>query len=150
LFEGETENVRTFALEYHVDAIRSGHYISALQPILTDQFIRTPGSNSTDPGNVGENEWLTPFWVMIFDAAHSPPPTDLDESIQASSYSKYIETIFDVVQISLKAPIPASYVKIQRVGIGRLCLAEVEVFEEKVIIEQRKCSPLIVIVFTRI
>jgi len=78
---------------------------------------------------LGDNLWLTPFWVMLFDA---PPPGDLTSSIATAIWSQQYFSVETMLQIVLPNSIPATYLKIQRVGYGSLSMAEVQVFQEKV------------------
>merc|ERR1711871_1111923 len=112
----EVTNELSFAMASHAELARSGQYIE---------------SKVTDGS--GSNEWLTPFYVMLFDnrPTGGASNTDLTEALKQASYSTYIESIDTMTTISLPAPRATSFVRIQRVGYGSLALAEVEVFQER-------------------
>jgi hypothetical protein len=115
---GETENVEEAILVSHVNVIRVGEY----------QAVQNIGNTSQTT-----NQWLTPYYVMLFDEAHSPPPLLLNESLKVAMWSALYTTIGPFQQIILpNGGIKASYLKIQRSGYGQLALAEVEIFQDKV------------------
>ena len=80
----------------------------------------------------GENYWLVPYWVMIFDSEHSPPPAGLSEGKNVSIWKQLFTSIETMQQIVLPTHLSASYVKIQRDGVGPLSLAEVEVYTVRI------------------
>lgn len=114
----ESSNIQSMILQPHTKVVRTGQYI------ITKQA-------STNSSSSGKNIWLTPFWVMLFDADHSPPPVALSSAKAVASWARKVESIGDFVTIVLRAPVTASYLKIQREGYGQLALAEVQVYEEK-------------------
>lgn len=77
----------------------------------------------------GENTWLLPYYLFLFEETGSQPPDSLEESIaQAVWYHKY-ETIDKLEQIVLNIPYSnIGYVKIQKVGQSQLSFVELEVF----------------------
>lgn len=113
---GETENELTFTMASHAELARYGEYIEA----------------KVDDGS-GSNEWLTPFYVMLFDERPSGDAdgSDLTEALKQASFTAYVETIDTMATISLPSVRDTSYVRIQRDGYGSISLAEVEVFDER-------------------
>jgi hypothetical protein len=106
------------------------------------QQVHSNGSNFLPQKNdSGVNEWLTPFWVFLFNDNNPPPTTtttntstktNLNESIAKSIWFQRFDTIHDsVLTIELVEAINVSYVKIQREDFGMLSIAEVEIFSEK-------------------
>lgn len=141
---GEKLNVRKMQIISHVDVIREGH--TFLLDMSSQQNLNSkPGPSKQLPQNPEyPNEWLTPFWVMLFDAAHSPPPPDINESISQALWSNRYVSVGTVKQIVLAKPFNASYVKIQMEGWGQLSLAEVEVFSDRLntLSQYQKGSPV--------
>ena len=90
--------------------------------------VQTTTDGPVVAGVNGQNYWLVPYWLLIFDESHSPPPSDLATGKNVSIYRQYFTRIESVEQIVLPAKLKASYVKIQRDGYGPLSLAEVEVY----------------------
>ena len=115
---GETENIQEFKMNSHAELVRTGEYIEA----------------SVDNDGSGSNQWLVPFYVMLFDER---PYGDADgmsssliEAQRQAKYSIYVDRIDTVANIALPSQTSASYVRIQRDGYGSIALAEVEVYSE--------------------
>jgi hypothetical protein len=108
----EVMNIKTFAMSNTVTTVRVGGN------------IQMPESGEVQL----TNEWLTPFYVMLFDTR---PPGDLDLSLKQCKFSIFVDSIIVMKQITLPSPTSALYLKIQRLGFGTLALAEVQIFEEK-------------------
>ena len=132
-----TENITAFNLPVneqpyqivtHVDTKNLGYYIQTSPVTQYGKGVPVPPSESTSTTSVGSNEWLTPFWVFLFD---SLPPTGINASIEQSIWYQRYESIDKLINIVLKKPYNASYVKIQREGYGFLSFAEVQVYEKR-------------------
>lgn len=100
-----------------VKLLRNGYYIQSSSTVQL--------SNNT-------NEWLTPFWIFIYNASTSTPPINLNDSLAAAVFFRKIEQIDTLLSIVLPSPTAAKYIKIQRENFGSLSLAEFEVFEERI------------------
>eukprot|EP00596_Hydrurales_sp_CCMP1899_P010339 CAMPEP_0119052500 /NCGR_PEP_ID=MMETSP1177-20130426/73777_1 /TAXON_ID=2985 /ORGANISM="Ochromonas sp, Strain CCMP1899" /LENGTH=335 /DNA_ID=CAMNT_0007032087 /DNA_START=59 /DNA_END=1066 /DNA_ORIENTATION=+ len=85
------------------------------------------------------NEWLTPFYVMLFDEiglvknvnGPSAPPLSLQDSLNKAVWFQRFESITLVERITLPRAYPVSFLKIQREGYGILSLAEVMMYPER-------------------
>lgn len=114
---GESSNFLSSYLVTRIDIIRRGYYQ------LSDP-TSYPGSSM----NIS-NEWLSPFWVMLF---ADDPSKDLNASISASVWSKRYTSIDNILNIMLPRSYSVSYIKIQREDVGSLSLAEVEVYPDRI------------------
>lgn len=122
----ETMNKRYFVkLDYSVNLIMQGQN---QEVSMTPTYAK--GVISNDTSTAGTNEWLTPFYVMVFGVGIIPP-TDLQSAVIESLWYTYVETIHDFKQIVIPKTLNASYVRIQRNGYGILSIAEVEIYENK-------------------
>ena len=127
-------NKVNYDLSTSVSLIRQGQsiqvpeiyqYANGVTPVV-------PSNSTTATAAVaGQNQWLTPAWVMLFDSNNSPPPNDLNSSLAVAVWKQLVESIGDLEQIVLTRAVSAVFLKIQRVGSGSLSLAEVEVFSEE-------------------
>jgi len=104
-------------LSTKVKLLRNGYYIQ---------------SSSSTVSNGSTNEWLTPFWIFIFNASTSNPPVNLNDSLANAVYFRKVEQIDTLLSIVLPSPIAAKYIKIQRENFGTLSIAEFQVFEERI------------------
>jgi hypothetical protein len=123
-------NTFKYTLIDTVITVRKGEYIAV--PLIGGYGKNVvPPSGSDSSGLLpGENPWLTPSWVMLFNESFTPPPEDLQKSLDVAIWTYYLDKIDTVAQIILTKRLDASALRIQRVGYGSLSLAEVEVFAE--------------------
>jgi hypothetical protein len=129
---GETTNDIDYQFISRFETTRIGKSIQVPEvEIMGEGIDRYVNENSTEiPAVHGDNEWLTPFWVMLFDDDHSPPPADLEASLVNCQWKRRYYSIDNLLQIVLHTPMAnISYLKIQRIGYGALSLAEVEIYE---------------------
>ena len=78
------------------------------------------------------DQYLAPYYVMLFSDATQPPPTAIGASLNQALWAGYYTTVTGVNQIILPQNFSVGYIKIQRDGFGVLSLAEVEVFAGKI------------------
>jgi hypothetical protein len=119
--------VQSFEVLTHVDRMREGRYIEKTFIPIYARTVEEPASDL----ELGENEWLTPFYLMLFENPDNPPPEDLEESKKAAIFVERYTYIDDLLQVILPVTMNVAYIKIQREGFGSLSLAEVEVYSEK-------------------
>eukprot|EP01038_Epipyxis_sp_PR26KG_P005103 gene5103-7113_t len=127
-------NVRLFQLVTHVDVVRLGYYLQV--PIVAEygKGVDTSNYSSININKPGDNEWLTPFWIFIFNISSIDTiPTDLNESIHVSVWSQRVESIDKSLSIVLtnSLPLDSTHIKIQREGYGSLSIAEFEVYSNR-------------------
>ena len=121
-------NVRSYQLVSFSEVVRVGKYIPRPEVQGYGKGVTAPANSTTALGVSGVNQWLCPFWVMLFT---DMPPTGLNESIAAATWFKRYETVDDVLSITLPDGHLASYLKIQREGLSVLSMAEVQIYSER-------------------
>ena len=124
-------NTFIYTLLQTIKTVRKGQYISV--PFIGEYGQNVaPPTGSTSSGSLlpGQNPWLTPSWVMLFNESHTPPPLDLQDALAVAMWTYYLEEIDKFAQIILTNRLSASALRIQFVGYGQLSLAEVEVYTE--------------------
>jgi hypothetical protein len=127
----ETENIVESQFYYDVTTTRAGFWHEVSNIDEYGMGVTVNGTATTESSTTaGDNQWLTPFWVMIFDLTE-PPPSDLEESLKLAVFKQFYTSATDVCETALPAAVNATYVRVQRYGYGSLSLAEVEVYEEK-------------------
>ena len=122
--------IQRFPIVWYTRTSRTGKYVT-----IAKEYVGSEVDLSQS------NEWLTPFYVLIFskESTRTPNdttvniPTGLNESIAKAFYYYRFDSIDTVLTIQLPRPIHDVYgIKIQREGYGILCLTEVEVFTEAI------------------
>lgn len=122
------ENVVNFDISTSMRSIRKGQFIEVPFVKHYPKGYTPPEDNST--ATVGDNPWLTPCWVMLFDETHTPPPNDLSAALNVAIWKYRFDSIDLIGQVILKNKVLASMLRIQRDAFGQLSLAEVEVYSE--------------------
>ena len=126
---GNVSNVQAFSVAHHVDIMREGQFIQVSEVPI---YGRSATEHAPVEAVLGENEWLTPFWLMLFSDTDAQPPVGLEEGLTEAIWKKRYTNIQDVLQVILTLPLTVSYIKIQREGYGSLSIAEIEVYQEKI------------------
>jgi hypothetical protein len=112
---GETSNNQDFQVITTSTLIREG-----LTLAVSDSSLKS-----------GKNQWLTPFWILLFDGLSSPPPRDLASAIRSAAWSRKFQDSFEPLrQVILLSPIPTKTLRVQRDGEGSLSITELEIFSE--------------------
>ena len=138
-------DVTTTRLGFWHEVSNVDEYGMGISASATNNTIATESATTSR-----DNQWLTPFWVMLFDTSE-PPPSDLEEALTLAKFKEFYESIGEVCETTLPAAVDATYVRIQRFGYGALSLAEVEVYEESLntFSSYRSTSPIIEAAVTR-